>query len=172
MKPFLKLTLFVSLLAVSAPACHKDSKSPNNLQFSLDGGQTITCWQPIRPGVDYFGGANCELSFDRYGTPAAQGATEVGVFAGYDCTLMTAPLPYKSSNFTYVIDLYQGNSGVVTYAYPGQDSTKPGNLVLTLLERDNHRVRGTVTGTIYQQTGSFPPSQLTCSFDLDLPELQ
>lgn len=172
MKPSRNLAPLFALLLFGATACHKNSKSPNNVQFSLDGGQTITCWQSTGVGIEYFGGPNCELSFSRNGAPAAQGSTGIGVSVWNECALMTAPLPTQTSNFTFVINLYQGNSSGINYYYPGQDSSKMGNLVLTLLERDNHRVRGTVTGTIYEQIGSHPPTQVKCSFDLDLPELQ
>jgi hypothetical protein len=89
---------------------------------------------------------------------------------------MTSPLPYQTHLFSVTIVVNPHPWETVAYSYnkgvsPDTTHDSPGDLILTLTERDNNRVRGTVTGTIYQTNVGLNllPSKFDCKFDLAIP---
>jgi hypothetical protein len=161
---------------IASMGCKKQgSSSSNNVIFSFNDSLKATGTIETHPNYDYIGGPNCEFEFDRAGQYATGESIDIGLFAGYHCDLITAPLPYQTSLFTVVINVNPVPSQTNSYAYskdtPDSTTDTPGNLMLTLTERDNNRVKGTITGTIYRtNTGqNLIPGKFDCSFDLAIP---
>jgi len=81
---------------------------------------------------------------------------DIGLFAGNHCELITDPLPVKTKAFTLAILEYVHPWEAITYSYrkdaAPNDTTNnlPGDLLLTITERKNNHVKGTISGTNYR----------------------
>ena len=127
-------------------SCKKAETSSNNVILSFNDSIPATCQAVFRPGYDYIGGPNCEFEFDRTGRFATGETVDIGLFAGYHCDLMTSPLPYQTHLFSVTIVVNPHPWETVAYSYnkgvsPDTTHDSPGDLILTLTERDNNRVR-------------------------------
>jgi hypothetical protein len=167
--------LFLAFLS-GLIGCKKQSPSANNVRFSFNDSLQATCTVDVRPNFDFIGGTNCEFQFDRIGAFATSESAEIGLFAGYHCDLMTAPLPYQTHLFSVTVIYYKTPADPIAYSFnngapPDSTGNTPGNLILTLTQRDNNRVRGNIAGTIYRTNvgQNLLPSQFNCSFDLAIP---
>ncbi|MGN6802125.1 MAG: hypothetical protein ACTHJN_09475 [Ginsengibacter sp.] len=161
-------------------SCKKqsDGVSPDHIIFSLNDSLPATCSIKVRdPDNEYVGNPNCELEIDRQGRFKTGEAADIGIFEENNCDLATGPLPYQTHFFRCAIIVYQHPWEAVTYVYdrgtywPDSTATTPGDLVLTITKRDNNRVKGTVTGTIYKSNVglNLVPAKLSCTFDLLIP---
>jgi hypothetical protein len=174
---FLFLLACIFLIEIFG-SCKKQQSSANNVSFSFNDSTEVVCSVLEAPGYNYIEGANCVFTFNRSGKYAAGQPALIGLSTLSDCSLMTDPLPYQTSIFTVAIQINQEPFETL-YSYgksPPQDSAynsnTPGNLTLTITERDNNRVRGTISGTIYGGPGGqaiTAPSKFNCTFDLALP---
>jgi hypothetical protein len=159
--------LFALLLFGGLADCKKNSSSPNDVRFSLNGGAETVCYADIRPNYDFLGGANCEFQFDRTGGTTSSGSADIGVFVENDCSMVKGPLPYQTTHFRFGLIVN------VPYSYPfngvpGQDSL--GHMILTITGRSSNRVVGTISGIIYRSDIGYADSAtLNCSFDLNMP---
>jgi hypothetical protein len=160
--------------------CKKQSEaiSPDHIVFSLNDSLPATCSLKVSdPDIEYVGNPNCQLEIDRDGRFKTGEAAGIGIFEEYNCDLATGPLPYQTHFFRCGIIVYQHPWEAVTYMYdrgtywPDTTATTPGDLVLTITKRDNNRVKGTVTGTIYKSNVglNLVPAKLSCTFDLLIP---
>ncbi len=173
---FIIFLLFISILS----ACKKsDPASANNVIFSFNDSLQATGTTEFRPGYDFIGGSNCEFEFDRLGQYATGETIDIGFYAGYHCELITNPIPDTTSLFTLVINVNAQPGTTISYAYvkdtaPNDRSNTPGNLLLTIIERETNHVKGTITGTIYRTNvgQNLIPNKFDCKFDLAIPLVQ
>jgi hypothetical protein len=173
--------IFVFLLAGLLNACKKsDPVAADSVIFSFNDSLKATAKADFRPGYDFIGGPNCEFQFDRTGQYATGESVDIGLFSGYHCELITDPLPVKTNLFTVVIVEYLHSWEPISYSYKKDvlpnDTTgnTPGDLLLTITERQNNHVKGTITGTIYRSNvgQNLLPSKFDCQFDLAIPLVQ
>jgi hypothetical protein len=176
--PLSVIALCIVSLCIAA-GCKKQDTSANHVLFSINDSAQATCVMDIRPSYDFMGGSNCEFQFDRLGTFTGGQGAEIGLFAGYQCDMMTAPLPYQTQLFTLVASVNTSSSPTIYYSYVNNgpaDSigNTPGNLVLTITQRDSGRIQGYVKGTIYRSDvgQNLSAGSLNCTFDLAIPLVQ
>lgn len=140
--------------------------------------RTIISDRRVRnPDIEYVGNPNCQLEIDRDGEFKMGETADIGIFEEYNCDLATGPLPYRTHFFRCAITVYHHPWEAVTYFYdrgtywPDTTATTPGDLVLTITQRANNRVKGSVTGTIYRSNVglNLVPARLSCTFDLLIP---
>ncbi|WP_143774384.1 hypothetical protein [Niastella vici] len=100
----------------------------------------------------------------------------IGIYATKDCNFMTSTLPYTTNYFLVSVIVYNKPWDAVTYTYsksipPDTLGNTPGDLTLTITQRDNYRVKGTIKGTIYRSNVGMRlfPSKFDCTFDLVIP---
>jgi hypothetical protein len=172
-KYFFCLPLGIFFLNIEA-GCNKDKDavSHDSIRFSLNDSLPATCKMPQRPGSDYIGNPNCALDVNRMGAFETGEDALIGIYASNDCNLMSSPLPYQTRNFLVSAWVYEQPWKLITYAYNNNDTliNTRGDLILTIIQRDNNRVRGTIKGIIYRSDYSIPlPSKFDCTFDLAIP---
>jgi hypothetical protein len=172
--------IFVFLLTGMLPACKKNEPpAADNVIFSFNDSLKATAITDFRPAYDFIGGPNCEFQFDRLGQYASGESVDIGLFAGYHCELISNPLPDTTSLFTVVVNVSVHDWETISYSYvrdvaPNDRGNTPGNLILTVTERKNNHVKGTITGTIYRANVGLNliPNKFDCQFDLAIPFVQ
>lgn len=174
---YLLLCLVIMCLNVSCKK-QKEALSPDHIVFSLNDSLPATCSIKVQnPDIEYIGNPNCELNIDRDGQFKTGETAGIGIFEAYNCDLAMGPLPYQTHFFRCAITVYQHAWEAVTYFYnrgtywPDTSATTSGDLVLSITERANNRVKGAITGTIYRSNVGLNliPAKFTCTFDLLIP---